>query len=446
MSKKNKKYFGTDGIRGRVGHKMITADCFLKLGWAIGKVLSSADESNRFLIGKDTRISGYMLESALQAGFIAAGASPGLLGPMPTPAISYLTRTLNATAGIVISASHNSHHDNGIKLFNHDGYKLDDEVEFAIEAQFEKDFDTVDSEQLGKAFRVSDAVGRYAEFCKASALGLSLRGKTIILDCAQGATYQVAPKVFSELGAQVITMACEPDGLNINLDCGSTKPSLLQSRVLAEQADLGIAFDGDGDRLIMVDHEGELLDGDDILFILADHMASKGILTGVAGTLMTNLNLEQAFLKREIPFARTAVGDRYVIEKMRDNNWNLGGESSGHIICGDSRTGDGIITALRVLLALQDMDITLTEAKSGLQKTPQKMINISCQKISKLASNKAIWKQVETIETEMGTAGRVLLRPSGTEPVVRVMIECDDLKRANRYCKELADLVESELN
>ena len=446
MSKQKKQHFGTDGIRGRVGEKLITADNFLKLGWAIGKVLSDKNSGNRFLIGKDTRISGYMLESALQAGFIAAGASPGLLGPMPTPAISYLTRTLNATAGIVISASHNPHYDNGIKLFDSNGYKLDDSIELAIEVQFEKALETVPSDQLGKAFRVSDAVGRYAEFCKASALGLSLRGKKVVLDCAQGATYQVGPQVFEELGATVIAVACSPDGLNINLDCGSTKPSLLQSRVLAESADFGIAFDGDGDRLMMVDHEGEILDGDDILFILAEQMASKGTLTGVTGTLMTNFSLEQAFQQKGIPFHRTQVGDRYVIEKMRESNWNLGGENSGHIICGDSRTCDGIITSLRVLLALQEMDVSLAEAKSDLQKTPQKMINVKCKYLSKLNSNEAIWKGVKAVEQSMNGTGRVLLRPSGTEPVIRVMVECSDLKLTNRYCKELAELVETELN
>ncbi len=447
MSKKIKHYFGTDGIRGRVGEFPITAEFLLKLGWSIGKVMGSSEQENRFLIGKDTRISGYMFESALQAGFIAAGASPGLLGPMPTPAISYLTRTLNACAGVVISASHNPHYDNGIKLFNREGYKLDDELEHAIEEQLTKEIDTVPSELLGKAFRVSDAVGRYVEFCKASALGLSLRGKTIVLDCANGATYQVAPKVFTELGAQVVLLACEPDGLNINLDCGSTKPALLQSKVLSESADLGIAFDGDGDRLIMVDNKGELLDGDDILFILAEYLLSQNKLSGIVGTLMTNHALEQALLERDIPFHRAGVGDRYVIEKMRENYWNLGGENSGHIICGDvSRTGDGIITALGVLFALQEMDLTLNEAKSGLQKTPQKMINVTCLNNKKLNSKTAIWNKVKQVEAELGNSGRVLLRSSGTEPLVRVMVECADLKLANRYSKELAELVEKELS
>lgn len=443
-----KRYFGTDGIRGRVGEPPITADFVMKMGWAMGKVLTGPkEEDNKFLIGKDTRISGYMFESALQAGFIAAGAAPGLLGPMPTPAVSYLTRTFNACAGIVISASHNTHEDNGIKVFDSEGYKLSDALEQRIEAQLQQDFFTSPSQCLGKAFRVSDSVGRYVEYCKGTASrNFSLRGKTIVVDCANGATYQVAPKVFSELGAKVIPIATDPNGLNINLDCGSTKPNLLQATLLSKNADLGIAFDGDGDRVIFADHKGELVDGDELLFILSEYLNQHNQLKGVVGTAMTNYGLEKAFNERNIPFFRANVGDRYVIEAMRDKGWNLGGENSGHIICGDiCTTGDAIIAALQVLQALDYLGSNLHVAKKGFSKLSQVMINVDVKDNKQLENNSILAKALKYTKKQLNGEGRVLMRPSGTEPVIRIMVETSHPKLASTLAEELAKTVQEQL-
>ena len=375
-----RKYFGTDGIRGRVGEAPITADFFLKLGWAAGQVLTrNAVGKKRVLIGKDTRVSGYMFESALEAGLISAGVDVDMLGPMPTPAIAYLTRTFRAAAGIVISASHNSFEDNGIKFFGADGYKLSDEIELEIEALLDQPLVTNDSNHLGKARRITDAAGRYVEFCKGSLpSGFTLSGMKIILDCAHGATYDVAPKVFKELGATTITMGNQPNGFNINDQCGSTYTTALSSAVLDQQADLGIAFDGDGDRVLFIDDQGDLVDGDELLFIIAQHRHTfQGGCNGVAGTQMSNLGLELALADMQIPFCRTKVGDRYVVEAMKEHDWHLGGEGSGHVLCSDlNTTGDGIASALQVLRAVSDSGKTLRELKAGMTKLPMLMINV----------------------------------------------------------------------
>jgi len=441
-----RKYFGTDGIRGRVGQAPITPDFFLHLGWAVGRVLANAQPSDSkapmVLIGKDTRISGYMFESALEAGLISAGVDVGLLGPMPTPAIAYLTRTFQASAGIVISASHNSYSDNGIKLFSTDGGKLSDELELAIETQLDQPMTT--AARLGKARRISDAEGRYIEFCKGSLpWGFSLSGLNIVVDCANGATYKVAPEVFRELGATVTALAVTPDGVNINKNCGSTDVKLLQERVLAEKADLGIAFDGDGDRVIFVDHTGAEVDGDELLYIIATHKhTAEGGCNGVVGTLMTNFGFEIALKEMGIPFARAKVGDRYVLEMMKERDWSLGGESSGHIVCGDATTtGDGIISALQVLRALQKSGKSLWEMRSGFSKTPQCMINVPVAEKVDLDHHEAISAAVARTEEKLEGRGRVLLRASGTEPVIRVMVEGPSVDLVKALVSELADAV-----
>lgn len=443
----SRKYFGTDGIRGRVGEGAITPDFVLKLGWAAGKVLAERFSGPKLiLIGKDTRTSGYMFESALQAGLINAGVDVGLLGPMPTPAIAYLTRTFQAQAGIVISASHNPFHDNGIKFFGGTGTKLSDDIELAIEEQLDQPM--VTAERLGKAKRIEDAAGRYVEFCKgAMPWGFSLQGKKIVLDCSNGATYHVAPLVFRELGADVDVIAAEPNGENINHDCGSTHPKKLQAKVLESNADLGIAFDGDGDRVLFVDRKGELVDGDELLYIIANYKHEYcGGCSGVAGTLMTNFGLEKALQKMDVPFERAKVGDRYVIESMRNNGWSLGGENSGHIVCSDvTTTGDGIIAALQVLLALVADDSDLHDVKQGMRKYPQTMINVRHGGQFDL-DNSAIQKAVAAAEAELSDSGRVLLRPSGTEPLVRVMVEGEDLQQVNRLAQSLSEEVERALN
>lgn len=443
----SRKYFGTDGIRGKVGEGAITPDFVLKLGWAAGKVLADRFEGNRrILIGKDTRISGYMFESALQAGLINAGVDVGLLGPMPTPAIAYLTRTFQAQAGIVISASHNPYYDNGIKFFSATGSKLPDDIEHAIEAQMDQPM--VTSEQLGKAKRIEDAAGRYIEFCKGTMpWGFSLSGMKLVIDCANGATYHIAPAVFSELGADVEVMAAEPDGVNINQDCGSTKPGKLQARVLESGADMGIAFDGDGDRLIFVDHKGELVDGDEILYLIASYRQRyAGGCAGVVGTLMSNFGFEMALEKLDIPFVRAKVGDRYVLEQMHKHGWTLGGENSGHIVCSDvTTTGDGIVAALQVLLALSVGGGSLNDLKQGMRKLPQHMINVRVAGKVSLEGNATIEKAVKDAELELAGKGRVLLRPSGTEPVVRVMVEGEEPQLVSRLTEELAEIVEQAL-
>ncbi len=443
----SKKYFGTDGIRGEVGQYPITPDFMLKLGWAAGKVFAR-EGSSKILIGKDTRISGYMFESALEAGLSAAGVDVLLTGPMPTPAIAYLTRTFQADAGIVISASHNAFADNGIKFFSASGIKLADEIEHAIEAQMDMAMTTVDSSILGKARRIDDAPGRYIEFCKASVpSGFNLRGLKVVLDCANGATYHVSPAVFSELGAQVIEIASSPDGMNINEKCGATDTAMLQERVVTEQADLGIALDGDGDRVIMVDHLGEVVDGDELLMIIANHLKQAGDLPGgVVGTLMTNFGFEQACKRLEIPFVRANVGDRYVMEQLADRGWNIGGESSGHIICKHlSTTGDGTVAALQILVAMDATGQSLAQIKKVMQKLPQKMINIKMAKKVDLQKNKAVQQLVSEAESRLAGSGRVLLRPSGTEPVVRVMVEGENPELVLEVCEDLAKKVETAL-
>ncbi len=438
-----KKYFGTDGIRGRVGDYPVTAEFMLKLGWATGRVLGG-NRANRVIIGKDTRISGYMFESALEAGLSAAGVDVRLLGPMPTPAIAYLTRTLHACAGIVISASHNGFADNGIKFFSSEGTKLPDEVEAAIEAEIDHDMVTVASNRLGKAERVEDAAGRYIEFCKSTIpLTMTLRGLKIVVDCANGATYHVAPEVFDELGAEVIAIGVEPDGLNINQACGSTQPELLQKVVLEHKADVGIALDGDGDRVMMVDHKGELVDGDELLFIIARSRQQEGTLHGgVVGTLMSNLGLEHALQSSNIDFVRANVGDRYVLELLQQNNSLIGGESSGHIICLDrTTTGDGIVSALQVLAAQVRYGKTLHELKSGMKKYPQLMINVPVNHKVELDNTPAILDAVKSAEQRLAGRGRVLLRPSGTEPLVRVMVEGEDAQQVSAEANQLASVV-----
>jgi len=444
----SKKYFGTDGIRGRVGEAPIDAEFMLKLGWAAGRVLGSTG-GKRVIIGKDTRISGYMFESALEAGLSAAGIDVKLLGPMPTPAIAYLTRTLHASAGIVISASHNPFADNGIKFFSGEGTKLLDDIELAIEAELEKPMVTVDSANLGKADRVEDAAGRYIEFCKGSIpSSFTLKGLKIVVDCANGATYYVAPSVLDELGADVVAIGVTPDGLNINKDCGSTHPELLQKTVLEHQADLGIGLDGDGDRLIMVDHKGELVDGDELLFIIALSRKQQGVLQGtVVGTLMSNLGLEHALQANDITFGRANVGDRYVLEMLKQTGGMIGGESSGHIICLDrTTTGDGIISALQVLVAMVKADQSLNELKQGMKKYPQYMINVPVSKKVNLDESEVIQVAVKSAEDHLAGKGRVLLRPSGTEPVVRVMVEGEDEQQVIAEADSLAGVVADALN
>ncbi len=436
-----KKYFGTDGIRGKVGETPITADFMLKLGWAAGRVLGREGQGGRVLIGKDTRISGYMFESALEAGLSAAGVNIALLGPLPTPAIAYLTRTLHAQAGIVISASHNPYYDNGIKFFSAQGTKLPDEIEHAIERELEQPLSCVDSARLGKAERVSDAAGRYIEFCKSSIpAGMDFGRMKLVVDCAHGATYRVAPKVLRELGAEVIKLGAEPDGLNINANCGSTHPQELQRAVLKHGADLGIALDGDGDRVIMVDHKGELVDGDELLFIIAlSRLKEKTLHGGVVGTLMSNLGLELALKERGVEFQRTAVGDRYVLELLNQKGWRLGGESSGHIICLDcTTTGDGIISALQVLAALHQSGSTLHELKQGMTKYPQCLINVRLDRKFDFNHSQPVQNALKEAETRLNSRGRVLLRPSGTEPLLRVMVEGEDASLVKALAEYLA--------
>jgi phosphoglucosamine mutase len=439
----SKKYFGTDGIRGEVGVYPITPEFVMKLGWAAGKVFASQGKS-KIIIGKDTRISGYMFESALEAGLAAAGVDSVMLGPMPTPGIAYLTRTFHAEAGIVISASHNPFQDNGIKFFSADGTKLDDAIESEIEKYLDLPMTTVSSDQLGKAFRVNDAAGRYIEFCKSTVRRLKLKGKRIVLDCAHGATYQIAPAVFEELGAEVIAIGVAPNGLNINKDVGSTSPKQLQQKVIETRADLGIGFDGDGDRVIMVDEKGEIVDGDELLYIMAIHARSRKRLGGgVVGTLMSNLGLELALKKEKIDFVRANVGDRYVMQQLQEHKWRFGGESSGHLLCLDSTsTGDGVISALQIMMAIQDSDKSLHQLKSGMTKCPQTMINVRRNKDIDVSKDKTIQDAAAKVESELAGRGRVLLRPSGTEPVVRVMVEGEDGALVAKKTQQLAEVVE----
>lgn len=439
------KFFGTDGIRGRMGEEPITPSTVMKLGWALGNVLGKNGESRgKIIIGKDTRVSGYLLESAMEAGLISAGIDVSLLGPMPTPGIAYLARTARAQAGVVISASHNPYYDNGIKFFSPAGEKLPDKTEQAIEEAMQQPARTVDSRDLGKATRYPDAAGRYIEYCKATiANHVTLDGLNIVLDCANGASYHIAPSVLSELGARLHVIGDEPDGFNINEGFGATAPAALQAAVLEQGADLGIALDGDGDRLIMVDHQGEIVNGDKLILIMALARARRGELQGgVVGTVMSNLGLEQAFHANNIEFARAAVGDRYVLEMMKANGWQLGGEASGHIICLDkSTTGDGIVAALEVLQVMHDSGKSLAELASEMDTCPQTMINVEITRGFDISGNARVKEAVAGVEAELADRGRVVLRPSGTEPLIRVMIEGIDEAEVITQCQFLADIV-----
>ncbi len=446
-NRSKKRIFGTDGVRGQVGEPPITPETVLKLGWAAGRVLGN-ESGGKIVIGKDTRVSGYLLESALEAGLSAAGMDISLIGPMPTPGISYLTRTARATAGIVISASHNLYQDNGIKFFLPDGSKLGDQLEFQIEKLMNKPIQTVPADRLGKAERFPDAPGRYIEHCKNSVSpNLSLRGLKIVLDCANGASYHVAPTVFEELGAHVVPIGVDPDGFNINKDCGSTNPDHLQYMVRQTKADLGVALDGDGDRVLMVDEKSQLVDGDQILYIMSRARIQKGNMSGgIVGTPMTNLGLELACKEANIPFERAAVGDRHVYQLLKQNNWLLGGETSGHILCLEkSTTGDGIIAALDVLESLTERSCTLSSLTLGMEKFPQSIINVSMPRDSALISNfkksSVVEEAIRDTERILGDGGRVVLRPSGTEPVIRVMVEGRDQSLVSSLSVDLAKVI-----
>ena len=441
-----RRYFGTDGIRGRVGEAPITPDFMLRLGWAAGQAFRQDGQPNSVIIGKDTRLSGYMFESALEAGLSAAGVDVKLLGPMPTPAIAYLTRTFRACAGIVISASHNPHYDNGIKFFSGDGTKLDDALEAKIERWLEQPVSVCESADLGKATRVDDAPGRYVEFCKSTVPNeFVLDGMHIVLDCAHGATYHVAPKVFRELGARVSVIGGDPDGLNINLGVGSTHLEALKEAVLHRHADLGIAFDGDGDRVLMVDRDGTEIDGDELIYMIASQRKKSGTLHGgVVGTLMTNLGVELALQDQGIPFERAKVGDRYVMERLLQRGWLLGGEGSGHLVIRDcTTTGDGIVSALQVLLACWRADQSIGELRQGMTKLPQTMINVRVAERFDPMERTDIAEAVRKAEDHLGAAGRILLRASGTEPLIRVMAEGEDADAIALVAGELADVVKA---
>ncbi len=444
--KKEKKYFGTDGIRGEVGGALMSAEFALKLGRAAGIVLGNLSPSNTVVIGKDTRISGYMFEAALEAGLASAGVNASMLGPMPTPAIARITSSMKASAGIVISASHNPFYDNGIKFFNQYGEKLSDELEFAIEAEIDKEFTTVKSENLGKANRIDDAAGRYIEFCKSVfPRHANISGLKIVVDCANGATYHIAPKVFSELGAEIITIGNTPDGLNINDDCGSTEPQNLQEMVLESCADLGIALDGDGDRVLMVDHYGELIDGDQLIFIVAKYLQKiKKLRGGVVGTLMTNQAMQVELEKLGIDFKRANVGDRYVHQMLKQHNWHLGGESSGHILNLDlATTGDGIISALMVLTVMVAEDKKLKDLAAEIPLYPQELVNITIENAKQVAQNPALLAHAKKVDAQLAHQGRTLIRASGTQPMLRVMVEAQDQNLASKYANELKQTVEN---
>ena len=439
----NRKYFGTDGVRGKVGTYPITPDFALKLGWAAGKVLASQG-SRTVLIGKDTRISGYMLESALEAGLAAAGLTAAFTGPMPTPAVAYLTRTFRLEAGIVISASHNPYYDNGIKFFSSQGTKLPDDIEEAIEAMLDQPMDCVESADLGKASRISDAAGRYIEFCKSTfPAHLGLDSYKIVVDCANGATYHIAPNVLRELGAEVIEIGTDPNGININEKCGATDVKALQEKVLETKADVGLAYDGDGDRIMMVDHLGNKVDGDQILFIIAREALRSGQLKGgVVGTLMSNMSLEIALKMLGVPFVRANVGDRYVLEKMVEHGWTLGGENSGHIIIADKNTtGDGIIASLAVLSAMVQHRLSLNELASAVKLFPQVLINVRFAGGANPLESEAVKAVAADVEKRLEGKGRILLRKSGTEPLIRVMVECEDGTLAKQCAEEIAEAV-----
>lgn len=443
-----KQYFGTDGIRGRVGKEPMTAATVLKLGWAAGMVLASQG-NKEVLIGKDTRVSGYLFESALEAGLASAGINSRLLGPMPTPAVAYLTRTFRAAAGIVISASHNPYYDNGLKFFSTEGTKLPDEIEASIEAHMDKEITTVDSADLGRAVRVDDAAGRYIEFCKSTfPSGLRLSRLKVVVDAANGAAYDIAHRVFEELGAEVVSVGAEPNGLNINKECGATAADNLRAHVLLQRADVGVALDGDGDRLIMVDHCGAIVDGDEILYVLVQAYRNAGVdFGGVAGTLMTNLALEHALAEMNVSFERAGVGDRYVLELLKKNNWLLGGENSGHIICLDRvSTGDGIVAALAVLSVMSESGESLAALRSNMTLYPQVLLNVPVREKVDLSGHPTIQEAVQQAERDLGDSGRVLLRPSGTEPLVRVMVEGRVANEVETICERVARAVGDALD
>ena len=440
-----KKYFGTDGIRGLVGKPPITPDFMLQLGWAAGKVFAQHGPS-KIIIGKDTRISGYMFESALEAGLSAAGVDVRLLGPMPTPAIAYLTRTFHAVAGIVISASHNPYYDNGIKFFSSQGTKLPDELEVEIERHIDLPMKTASSDRLGKVSRIVDAGGRYIEFCKSTVpYAMSFSGLKVVLDCGNGATYHIAPAVFDELGADVVTLGVDPDGYNINTDCGSTSPERLAKEVLACQADIGIAFDGDGDRVIMVDHQGNIVDGDEILYVIAQDSIDTGHFSGgVVGTLMTNFGLEVVFQEMGVEFVRAGVGDRYVMAELAKRNWALGGEGSGHILCLDkTTTGDGIVSALQVVASMVRKEKSLRALVKPVCKMPQRLVNVRMSAVQDPSQDPKVVEAVKGAETSLAGKGRVLLRLSGTEPLVRVMVEGENSSLVHRLADEIVSVVRS---
>ncbi|MBK7300368.1 MAG: phosphoglucosamine mutase [Moraxellaceae bacterium] len=444
----SRKYFGTDGIRGLVGEFPIVPEFALKLGWAAGKVLASRGNPS-VVIGKDTRLSGYMLEAALQSGLSAAGVNVRLLGPMPTPAVAHLARAFHASAGIVISASHNPYYDNGIKFFGATGKKLSDEIEHQIEEWLDKPMAIDNFDELGKTLRQEDARGRYIEFCKASfPYHLSLKGLKIVVDCAHGATYQVGPAVFRELGAEVVAVSCEPDGMNINADCGSTHPQTLQAAVLINKADLGIAFDGDGDRIVMVDHTGSVVDGDEIIVMIARARQQEGVnVGGVVGTVMSNMGMEVAVKNMGLEFVRAKVGDRHVMSALAKRGWMLGGEASGHIVCLDkTTTGDAIIAALQVLAAVVQSEQSLHDLRQGMTKFPQQLINVKIAQKSDPMTNDVVMAAVKEAEALLGERGRVLLRASGTEPVIRVMVEGEQQQQITRICQDLADKVRLALS
>jgi phosphoglucosamine mutase len=442
-----RKYFGTDGIRGHVGLSNINPEFVLKLGWAVGRVLGGNGQRKKVVIGKDTRVSGYMLESALEAGLSAAGVDVALLGPMPTPAIAYLTQTLRANAGIVISASHNLFEDNGIKFFSSEGGKIADSIELEIEAELEKKMETVSSEKLGKATRINDATGRYIEFCKSTIPSLTrLTGLKIVVDCANGATYHIAPNVFTELGAHVTTIGNKPDGFNINQGCGSTSPEQLIKKVLTTGSDIGVGLDGDGDRVVLVDAQGNLIDGDQILYIIAKDRHERGVLHGgVVGTVMSNHGLEIAITALGIPFMRTNVGDRYVLEALHKKQWKIGGETSGHIVCLDkTTTGDGIVAALQVLSIMVKQGKSLAQLTEGVTLLPQSLVNLKTTQASMLARHSEVIEVVRSLEHSLHGEGRVLLRPSGTEPLLRVMVEGIDkslvMQQAQKLCDDISQI------
>lgn len=443
-----RKYFGTDGVRGRVGISPITPDFVMKLGYAAGKVLAQAESSSgkpTVLIGKDTRISGYMLEAALEAGFAAAGVDVMLAGPMPTPAIAYLTRALRLSAGVVISASHNPYDDNGIKFFSASGNKLPDAVEVAIEAELEAPMECVTSDKLGKAKRLFDAQGRYIEFCKSTFPNeLDLRGLKIVVDCAHGAAYHIAPDVFHELGAEVVAIGNKPNGVNINDGVGATAPGALSAAVKEHSADLGIALDGDADRLLMVDSSGRTYNGDELLYIMVKDRMATAPVQGAVGTLMTNMALEVAFKEMGVGFSRAKVGDRYVLEVLQERGWLVGGEGSGHLLFLDKHTtGDGIVSALQVLSALKRCNQTLAQATADLTLFPQTLINVKVKPGFDWTMNSAVLAEKEKVESELGDSGRVLIRASGTEPLVRVMVEAREAEAASRMARRIADKFDS---